>query len=177
MVNRRGRYLDVFVLGWTLGAPTKKPVGQTDPCSPTDRSPELGSPCHTAMLPSQRLGHWYATPPGDHPSCCGGGITRQTAVTPAFPGDFCPGRPIRVLLSSPLSIPISKTRGAGRIGVPVVDCPARRHCQLEQCLLYNCLDAVLPSQVVDTAERLVERRRCQRTDSAVTAAPTTEGSP
>lgn len=42
---------------------------------------------------------------------------------------------------------------------PPVDCPARRHCLLEECLLYNCLDGVRPSTVIETAVDLVDRRR------------------
>ncbi len=46
--------------------------------------------------------------------------------------------------------------------LPPVDCPARRHCLAEHCLLYNCLDGVVSSRVVDTAVDLVESRRRHR---------------
>ncbi|MEZ4387850.1 MAG: glycosyltransferase family 9 protein [Candidatus Krumholzibacteriia bacterium] len=43
--------------------------------------------------------------------------------------------------------------------MPPVECPARRYCLQESCLLFNCLDGLMPSRVIDTAVELVERRR------------------
>jgi ADP-heptose:LPS heptosyltransferase len=46
--------------------------------------------------------------------------------------------------------------------VPPVECPARRYCLQEHCLLYNCLDCLAPSRLVEAAVALVERRRRDR---------------
>jgi len=43
--------------------------------------------------------------------------------------------------------------------VPPIDCPSRRHCLEEHCLLFNCLDAIMPAQVVTAATELVARRQ------------------
>ena len=45
---------------------------------------------------------------------------------------------------------------------PPVDCPARRHCLLEECLLHNCLEGIVPSGVIDVAIDLVDQRRRDR---------------
>jgi heptosyltransferase III len=46
--------------------------------------------------------------------------------------------------------------------MPPVDCPARRYCLFEQCLLYSCLDGILVSGVVDAVVALADRRRGER---------------
>jgi ADP-heptose:LPS heptosyltransferase len=48
-----------------------------------------------------------------------------------------------------------------RAVVPAVDCPAKRHCLLERCLLYNCLAGVRVAEVVTAAVDLVSRRGAQ----------------
>jgi heptosyltransferase III len=45
--------------------------------------------------------------------------------------------------------------------VPAVDCPAKRHCWQERCLLYNCLAAVRVQDVVAAAVDLASRRGAQ----------------
>ena len=52
--------------------------------------------------------------------------------------------------------------------LPPVDCPARRHCLLEQCLLHNCLEGMVPSGVIELAIDLVDQRRRDRGRSAGT---------
>jgi len=42
--------------------------------------------------------------------------------------------------------------------VPAVDCPAKRHCLVERCLLYNCLAGVRVQDVVAAAVDLASRR-------------------
>lgn len=54
--------------------------------------------------------------------------------------------------------------------LPPVDCPAKRYCLAEGCLLYNCLDGLLPSQIIDTAVSLVDRRRQNREIGATAGA-------
>ncbi|MBD3221038.1 hypothetical protein GF314_07315 [bacterium] len=46
--------------------------------------------------------------------------------------------------------------------MPPVDCPARRYCLFEHCLLYNCLDGIMVSGVVDATVALADRRRNER---------------
>jgi ADP-heptose:LPS heptosyltransferase len=46
--------------------------------------------------------------------------------------------------------------------VPPVDCPARRYCLQERCLLHNCLDGVMAGRVIDEAIELVARRQRER---------------
>ncbi len=41
---------------------------------------------------------------------------------------------------------------------PDVQCPSRRHCWREQCLLYNCLAAIRPADVAAMVRELVLRR-------------------
>jgi ADP-heptose:LPS heptosyltransferase len=53
---------------------------------------------------------------------------------------------------------------------PPVDCPARRHCLQESCLLYNCLEGILPSRVIELAIELVDQRRRDRAAVGSTAA-------
>jgi ADP-heptose:LPS heptosyltransferase len=45
-----------------------------------------------------------------------------------------------------------------RAVVPAVDCPAKRHCLVERCLLYNCLAGVRVQDVVAAAVDLVSQR-------------------
>ncbi len=49
---------------------------------------------------------------------------------------------------------------------PPVDCPARKHCLQEHCLLYNCLEGLLPHRVAAVAVDLVGQRRAARADQA-----------
>jgi len=49
-------------------------------------------------------------------------------------------------------------RWAASVVAPV-DCPARRYCLQEHCLLFNCLDCLAPSRVIEVALELAERRR------------------
>jgi ADP-heptose:LPS heptosyltransferase len=53
--------------------------------------------------------------------------------------------------------------------LPPVDCPARRHCLLQECLLHNCLEGVVPSRVITLAAELADQRRRDQA-SAGTAA-------
>ncbi len=48
-----------------------------------------------------------------------------------------------------------------RAVVPAVDCPAKRHCLLERCLLHNCLAGVRVQDVVATAVDLAAQRGAQ----------------
>lgn len=45
-----------------------------------------------------------------------------------------------------------------------VDCPSRRYCLREHCLLFNCLDCLAPSRVIEVALELAARRRRERAD-------------
>lgn len=45
-----------------------------------------------------------------------------------------------------------------RAVVPAVDCPAKRHCLLERCLLHNCLAGVRVDDVVAAAVDLASQR-------------------
>jgi heptosyltransferase III len=45
---------------------------------------------------------------------------------------------------------------------PQLDCPSRRHCLLTHCLFYNCLDMVVPRQVIAAALALVDARTQDR---------------
>jgi ADP-heptose:LPS heptosyltransferase len=42
---------------------------------------------------------------------------------------------------------------------PPVDCPARKFCLQQHCLLYNCLEGLLPHRVAAVAVELVARRQ------------------
>jgi ADP-heptose:LPS heptosyltransferase len=57
---------------------------------------------------------------------------------------------------------------------PPVDCPAQKHCLLEACLLYNCLEGLPSHRVAATAVDLATRR--QRELAAAAAAPDEETS-
>jgi len=43
--------------------------------------------------------------------------------------------------------------------LPPVDCPARKHCVMDDCLLYNCLDGIVPAKVIEEVEAQIQRRR------------------
>jgi len=44
---------------------------------------------------------------------------------------------------------------------PALDCPAKRYCLAESCLLHNCLDGLPPSRIIEAAVSLNENRRTQ----------------
>ena len=43
--------------------------------------------------------------------------------------------------------------------VPQVDCPARRICLEEKCILYNCMTRIFDEEVVEAALEVVHRKR------------------
>ena len=49
---------------------------------------------------------------------------------------------------------------------PPVDCPSRKSCLQQHCLLYNCLEGLLPHRVAAVAVELVSRRQAARAAAA-----------
>ncbi|HOX25615.1 MAG TPA: glycosyltransferase family 9 protein [Candidatus Krumholzibacteria bacterium] len=49
---------------------------------------------------------------------------------------------------------------------PDADCPARRHCLYHHCLLFNCLEGIVPSHVIEAATELVAQRQAAAAGAA-----------